>query len=304
MNSASPLTQTLRDDAVDGKLRHEGEGTKEESVSVDQESDRVISVASGFSAASGTKKSSLGSGLAIEERALRVRLNRLIQHESQLRQKLSGMDDLENGINQGQVLASNGAALTKELDDKKSLTGLLQPRAQTPSQSEGDAESKGLPQRLLDQVLAEKQLLQQRLDKLKEGSPPSRSAPASVSPSISVAFDGDNKSSIDQDPKGDNIAKKSDVFSEENKKSLSPTAALDSVIRESVNIGQTLSSVNDLLSSRQGIIDQYSRDGDVDSMLVALEKQDKYMEAVMAALSQSHTPSKAVLKGELVDIQI
>ena len=98
MNSASPLTQTLRDDAVDGKLRHEGEGTKEESVSVDQESDRVISVASGFSAASGTKKSSLGSGLAIEERALRVRLNRLIQHESQLRQKLSGMDDLEMAL--------------------------------------------------------------------------------------------------------------------------------------------------------------------------------------------------------------
>jgi hypothetical protein len=85
---------------------------------------------------------------------------------------------------------------------------------------------------------------------------------------------------------------------------LSPLDSLESAIIDRVNAEQTLDSIDGLLSSRQNLIDQYHRDGNLDSLLDSLERQDNYMEAVMSALSPSHAPIDEQIKGELINIKV
>lgn len=220
---------------------------------------------------------------SVEERALRVRLSRLALHETQLRQKLSEFE----GSPKSRSDTLSGAGATT--DQKDSGLKISPP---------GDNFS--YPQSLLDQILLEKRILQRRLDALAKNTLDSEMMAPTDNLGFSIIRDNLQSPEIRWEPVTLNNTEAEKSPLEKEADSLSSLYSLGST----TNAKQLQDSLDALLSSRQSLIDQYYRDGNLDSLLDSLEKQDKYMEAVMSILSPSRVLTEGQIIGELINIRV
>ena len=268
-------------------MRSESSPTQRDDAPVSREATPALDSSSGFTTPLRSTVSQRASESGVEERSLRVRLSRLALHETQLRQKLSGFEDTTESRSERSPSGGDGG-----IDQKDS--GL---------ESSAPGENFTYSQNLLDQILLEKQILQRRLDALAENTLDSELIDPSDTTGSSVIIENlqgreARQELVEQD---DGDTETSPLQKEAA--SLSSLDSLESAAIDKINAEQILDLADGLLSSRQNLIDQYYRDGDLDSLLESLEQQDKYMEAVMSALSPSRVSSEGQIKGELIDIR-
>lgn len=287
VNSNSLLTQNRQIETSGGALRSEISPGQRGDTPVGREVIPALTSSFGFTAPLRSTVSQPASEFGVEERSLRVRLSRLALHETQLRQKLSEFED----TSESRSNSLSGADATIDQKDP----GL---------ESSAPGENVTYSQNLLDQILLEKQILQRRLDALAKNTLDSEqiAPPDNTDSSIIVENSQGREArqeSVTQDD-GDTEASPQ----QKEAASLLSLDSLESAAYDRVNAEQLLSSSNALLSSRQNLIDQYYRDGNLDLLLESLEKQDKYMEAVMSALSPSRVSSEGQIKGELINTRV
>lgn len=287
VNSNSLLTQNRQIEASGGALRSEISPGQRGDTPVGREVIPALTSSFGFTAPLRSTVSQPASEFGVEERSLRVRLSRLALHETQLRQKLSEFEDTS-------VSRSNS------LSGADATIGQKDPGLESSAPGENVTYS----QNLLDQILLEKQILQRRLDALAKNTLDSEQIAPPDNKDSSIIVENlqgreARQESVTQDD-GDTEASPQ----QKEAASLLSLDSLESAAYDRVNAEQLLSSSNALLSSRQNLIDQYYRDGNLDLLLESLEKQDKYMEAVMSALSPSRVSSEGQIIGELINTRV
>ncbi|MBV1870672.1 MAG: hypothetical protein KUG76_07155 [Gammaproteobacteria bacterium] len=300
LNSEPLLASSTRINRSDGGARFENEKPPEK-----KESDSVNRAA--LSAAplhlrpsTVNSTSSSISDTQLEVRALHERLNRLIQQESLLRKKLRGVQNKTPTSGPRENLRDNSELAPSDQDKATASPALY-------SKSVGEkvsAVSGGDSQRLLDQLLSEKRFLQSRLDKLSGGrldaakNLPSRGKPARpiVERDINI-----RKQGVDTKESPSALTQRT---AQELGSDGASSDAFNGVIRKQARAGQLQSSVDNLLSSRQSLIDQYDNHKDLSALLSALDKQDSYMEAVLAAVSPTSSSADVQLKGAQVNIVV
>ena len=287
VNSNSLLTQNRQIETSGGALRSEISPGQRGDTPVGREVIPALTSSSGFTAPLRSTVSQPASEFGVEERSLRVRLSSLALHETQLRQKLSEFE----GTPESRSNSLSGADATIDQKDP----GL---------ESSAPGENVTYSQNLLDQILLEKQILQRRLDALAKNTLDSEqiAPPDNKGGSIIVENLQGREARQESVAQDDGETEASPLQKEAA--SLLSLDSLESAAYDRVNAEQLLSSSNALLSSRQNLIDQYYRDGNLDLLLESLEKQDKYMEAVMSALSPSRVSSEGQIKGELINTRV
>ena len=295
----SLLAQNIRNNSFDEKVRSDNTDSSSDKDSVNRKTISTPATALHHSPVEGKGSGGGGPSSQIETRSIRMRLNRIFQQEAQLRQKLSGenQDTKEGGVRM--QARESGVYPKNKQDEISSATNVIHFEG---ASVRGEF---GYSQRLLEQLLIEKQLLQGRLDALTKAGPGSSKRPsAETSVGRVASFEVKKSSSSSQNPEKsvDDAATPSGQNGPLQSSTYSPSAAIDDAMRKQVNMKQFQSSVDNLLSSRELLIEQYFSDRDLDSLLSALEKQDEYMEAVLAALSPSRLPGEVPLKGGQVNI--
>ena len=302
MLNSEPLlaTSSTRINRSDGGARFENEKPpeKKESDSVNRAALSAAPVH--FRPSTSNATSSSFSDTQLEERALHGRLNRLIQQESLLREKLRGVQ------HETQI-----SGFKSNLRDSSVLASSDQDKAVAPSavfsESAGEealSVARSDSQRLLEQLLSEKRFLQDRLDKLAGGGlDDAKNRPAKEKPARPIVERDINIRKQGVDTKESPSALTQSTGQELGSDGAS-TGAFNSVIRKQARAGQLQSSVDNLLSSRQSLIDQYYSDKDLSALLSALDKQDSYMEAVLAAVSHTSPSTDVQLKGAQVNIVV